>query len=69
VQTKVTGLKIEKLDVAIWIAAIEELMNNRDRSQFQDQTEIATWESIGNEYSDFLAALVRPSNVTVKNQV
>jgi glycosyltransferase involved in cell wall biosynthesis len=69
VQTKVTGLKIEKLDVAIWIAAIEELMNNRDRSQFQDQTEIASWESIGNEYSDFLAALVRPSNVTVKNQV
>jgi glycosyltransferase involved in cell wall biosynthesis len=62
VQTKVSGLKVEKLEVAIWIAAIEELMNSKGRDQLQNQLEIATWESIGNEYSDFLSTLIRSSD-------
>jgi len=62
VQSKVTGLKVEELEVTIWIAAIEELLHNQERNQLQNQTEIATWESIGIKYTDFLNTLLRSSD-------
>lgn len=62
VPTKVTGLKVEELEVAKWIAAIEELLDNQECDQFQNKIEIATWESVGNKYADFLSTLMRSGN-------
>jgi glycosyltransferase involved in cell wall biosynthesis len=62
VHTKVIGLKVEELKVSIWIASIEELLHNQERHRVRNQLEIATWESIGNEYSDYLSTLIRSSN-------
>lgn len=58
VQSRVSGLKVEELEVTAWIAAIEELSKDVDRNQLQKQIEIATWESIAKEYSDFLKTLM-----------
>jgi glycosyltransferase involved in cell wall biosynthesis len=62
VHTKAIGLKVEELRVSIWIASIEELLHNQERHRVRNQLEIATWESIGNEYSDFLSTLIRSSD-------
>ena len=58
VQTKITGLKVKELEVSVWIAAIEELLLNQDRNQLQNQVKIANWESIADEYSEFLNSLM-----------
>jgi glycosyltransferase involved in cell wall biosynthesis len=58
VQTKVTGLKVEELEVNLWIAAIEELLYNQERDRVQNQIQIATWESIGEKYLNFLGTLM-----------
>ena len=62
VQGRVSGLKVEELEVTIWIAAIEELLHNQERNQVQNQIEIATWESIGVEYTDLLNTLWRSTD-------
>jgi glycosyltransferase involved in cell wall biosynthesis len=62
VQSKVTGLKVEELEVTIWIAAIEELLGHQEHDQLQNQIEMTTWQSIGNKYSDYLSTLIRSSN-------
>lgn len=60
--TKVSGLKIEKLEASVWIEAIEELLLNQDGNQFQSQLKIAKWESIADEYSEFLISLMQSRN-------
>jgi glycosyltransferase involved in cell wall biosynthesis len=61
-QTKVSGLKIKKLEASVWIAAIEELLLNQDGNQLQNQVKIAKWESIANQYSEFLNSLMQSRN-------
>lgn len=68
VQTKVTGLKVEELEVNLWIAAIEELLHHHHQKQMQNQIEIASWEEIGNEYMTFLRSLMRTNNKSEKNK-